>query len=194
MSPCIGNVPSHLIPIQCSLTPNLPRQKSIIRGAISCSPLLQSGKVFGKNKVFKMGMRKTWPSKNPITLCYPGKGQHELTASTDPSPGMVLTLTMEEVKAKCSPDVDSKAKDQGGRGPADLRLDSPRLKKKLATCTGDVGQFPSFHSILFGALPHGLVLKCSLVLPRQSSTFLTVLTGHYHFRCSLSSALILLCR
>lgn len=83
-----------------SVTSNFLMQKPVISGTISCSPLIQSSKVFGKYKVFKMEMRKTRLSKSPVTVCYPGKGQHELTASMDPSRGTV-TLTKAEVKAKC---------------------------------------------------------------------------------------------
>lgn len=74
---------------------------------------LKSSKVFGKYKVSKMELRKTWLNKNPIILCYPEKGQHEFTVFMDSSPGIQPRLKKKRGESQML-DVDSKAKDQGG--------------------------------------------------------------------------------
>lgn len=101
------------VPQLSSITCNFPMQKPVISGTISYSPLLQSCKFFVKYKVFKMGMRKTRLSKSPVTVCYPGKGQHEFTASTDLSRWGRCDAYKGRGESQML-EVDSKAKDQGG--------------------------------------------------------------------------------
>lgn len=128
------------VPQLSSITSNFPMQKPVISGTISCSPLIQSSKVFGKYKVFKMEMRKTRLSKSPVTVCYPGKGQHELTASMDPSRGTVWRLQRQRWKP------NARGWFQGERSgrlrSCGYKAGQPETEKKLATCTEDVGQFP----------------------------------------------------
>lgn len=181
------------VPQPSSVTWNFPMQKPVISGTISCSPLLQSSQVFGKYKVFKMGMRKTRLSKSPVTVCYPGKGQHELTASTDLSRWGRCDAYKGRGESQML-EVDSKAKDQGGWGLVDRRLDSPRLRGSLQHAQKWVSSrfstrssWESYRVVSSWSAPQSFLSS----LP---GSLLSVLTSHHHIRCSLRSAVTLLCR